>query len=54
MENETRCARCGAVFTCGMQAGQEPCWCAELPAIEPVPGRNCLCQACLKDELESG
>ena len=44
---ESHCARCGAPFVCGMQAGTKPCWCASLPAIEPVPGRDCLCRACL-------
>ncbi|MEO8144348.1 MAG: hypothetical protein ABI654_09055 [Betaproteobacteria bacterium] len=36
-----------------MQAGQEPCWCASLPALEPVPGRGCLCKSCLLDELRA-
>jgi len=51
---ESRCAGCGAAFNCGMQAGQEPCWCASLPALEPVPGgRACLCRACLQAELDA-
>lgn len=41
------CARCGAAFECGMQAGAERCWCAELPPLAPVPGQGCLCPACL-------
>jgi hypothetical protein len=48
---ESRCARCGAPFLCGMQAGEEPCWCAALPPLEPVPGRTCLCRACFETEL---
>jgi hypothetical protein len=51
---ESRCARCGAPFTCGMQAGSEPCWCASLPSLETVvPGRGCLCRECLADELSA-
>jgi len=55
---ESRCARCGAPFTCGMQAGDrsdelQPCWCAGLPPLEPVPGRGCLCRRCLEDELKA-
>jgi hypothetical protein len=55
---ESRCARCGAPFTCGMQAGHssdemQPCWCAALPPLEPVPGRGCLCRRCLEDELKA-
>ncbi len=48
---EPRCAGCGVAFTCGMRAGQEPCWCASLPALEPVPGRTCLCRTCLEKEF---
>ncbi|HLE67952.1 MAG TPA: hypothetical protein VI730_12465 [Burkholderiales bacterium] len=35
-----------------MQTGVENCWCARLPPVEPVPGRGCLCRACLEEELE--
>jgi hypothetical protein len=51
-ENNSQCARCGAPFVCGMQAGQEPCWCASLPPIEPAPGRGCLCRGCFEEELK--
>ncbi len=35
------CARCGATFTCAMADGDgsQPCWCASLPPVVPVPGR---------------
>jgi hypothetical protein len=42
-----RCSRCGAAFACGAVAGSEKCWCMELPPVAPVPGRSCLCPACL-------
>ncbi|MDO8958740.1 MAG: cysteine-rich CWC family protein [Rhodocyclaceae bacterium] len=48
-KGERNCPRCGATFTCGMEAGQEKCWCADLPPlpIDPVvPG--CFCPDCLK------
>ncbi|HJV10612.1 MAG TPA: cysteine-rich CWC family protein [Burkholderiales bacterium] len=44
-----RCARCGALFACGRN--QARCWCAALPRLEPLPGRSCLCPACLAAEL---
>ncbi|TAK88407.1 MAG: hypothetical protein EPO20_02990 [Betaproteobacteria bacterium] len=45
-----RCARCGAPFHCGRNdAG---CWCESLPPLAPVPGRGCLCRACLEAELK--
>src|SRR5882672_8157427 len=51
---DARCAICGTAFSCGMQAGQEPCWCASLPALKPVPGRECLCARCLGGEIAKG
>ena len=46
-----RCSRCDSAFSCGMLAGVQSCWCARLPPIAPVPGRGCLCPACLEEEL---
>lgn len=47
---ESRCARCGAPFHCGIvDAGR--CWCARLP---PLPreayadAAGCLCEQCLR------
>lgn len=45
------CARCGATFTCGMAAGQERCWCQDLPPAPPLPEASCLCPECLKKEI---
>lgn len=49
------CQRCGAVFTCGMQAGEPVCWCAALPPLVTIPddGAGCYCPACLKAMLEA-
>lgn len=44
------CPACAAQFTCQNQ-GSEPCWCASLPAIMPVPPQNaggCYCPRCLR------
>ena len=44
------CPRCGKAFTCGMQAGAERCWCADLPplgALDPAQ-KGCYCPDCLK------
>jgi len=40
------CPACGAVFTCGMNAGETTCWCAAFPPVLAVPddeqaGRCC-------------
>ncbi|MGW8269063.1 MAG: cysteine-rich CWC family protein [Burkholderiales bacterium] len=50
-DSPPRCARCGQYFECGMLAGAERCWCAELPPLDPVPGETCLCPACLRAAL---
>jgi hypothetical protein len=51
--DNSRCARCGKPFTCGMVAGAAKCWCAELPAVEPVPGEGCLCRDCLEAKAKA-
>jgi len=47
------CSRCGAGFTCGMQAGWTECWCATLPAVSTIPdaAAGCYCPDCLKSLL---
>lgn len=53
----SRCARCGAEFRCGMEAGDPECWCASLPPLTslPVPvdadAAGCFCPDCLKGML---
>lgn len=52
------CLRCGTIFTCGVEVGQESCWCATLPAVIPLTGsrfanegrvyQGCLCPDCLQ------
>lgn len=43
------CARCGATFECGMKAGVERCWCADLPTAPIDPAlAGCLCPNCLQ------
>ena len=51
-----RCTRCGAGFTCGMQAGWSQCWCAALPAVVAIPdaASGCYCPDCLEAVLGSG
>lgn len=50
------CSRCGAGFTCGMQAGWTKCWCAALPAVATIPdaAAGCYCPDCLKSLLGLG
>ncbi|HVL56606.1 MAG TPA: cysteine-rich CWC family protein [Burkholderiaceae bacterium] len=46
------CARCGASFGCG--ARSDACWCAGLPALQPLPAGfdGCLCPDCLRSLLD--
>ena len=53
-ETGLRCSQCGASFHCGMDdAGA--CWCTQLPSL-PAPlldaTQGCLCEGCLRSELE--
>jgi len=52
---ESRCARCGAPFHCGID---DPggCWCAKLPPLPREaysPGGGCLCERCLRDAVRT-
>jgi hypothetical protein len=54
MQDADICPRCGSHFVCGMKAGTERCWCAELPPLtaDPEPRKPCFCPACMKELLE--
>ena len=56
------CSRCGATFTCAMADGDgsQPCWCASLPLVMPVPSPgvsapasdpSCWCPDCLRRHI---
>jgi Cysteine-rich CWC len=49
------CARCGAAFECGVNAGA--CWCAAEDFRLAVPTadstEDCLCPACLRKAAQS-
>jgi len=48
------CPACGQAFRCGMAAGCDACWCAELPPVAPVPRSGevtCLCEQCLSERI---
>ena len=52
------CPQCGAQFRCGMEGGDQECWCASLPPLLPLPAQSdpgspatCLCPVCLKERL---
>jgi len=56
MKQNTVCSSCGANFTCGIKAGENTCWCFELPNVMPLtpddesaPG--CLCPKCLEARI---
>jgi Cysteine-rich CWC len=48
------CARCGAAFDCGLDAG---CWCRDEPYRLPMSqmtNEDCLCPACLRRVAAAG
>jgi hypothetical protein len=57
----SRCAKCGAEFRCGMEGGDPECWCASLPPLMLLPvvaesgaaAGSCFCPACLQALLEA-
>lgn len=52
---ERACPRCGTVFSCGLAAHEESCWCFELPRIvtrAQSSREGCVCPACLKLQIE--
>jgi hypothetical protein len=54
LATNTVCTACGAAFHCGFRAGEDYCWCAELPRLMPLPGESaasCLCETCLRTEI---
>ena len=45
------CGRCGKSFDCFSKVGG--CWCEKLPPLaKEVPGHDCLCPDCLKQEIQ--
>lgn len=47
------CPGCGRRFECGMRAGRESCWCADLPSVPIIaePAMGCFCPECLARRL---
>jgi hypothetical protein len=53
---ERACPRCGTVFTCGLAARQERCWCFDYPRIltvEDTGREGCLCPTCLQAAIDA-
>ncbi len=55
----TRCPECDAEVRCGAALGEETCWCAEFPPVQPrleglAEGTQpaCLCEACLRKRVD--
>jgi prepilin-type N-terminal cleavage/methylation domain-containing protein/prepilin-type processing-associated H-X9-DG protein len=46
------CSICGKSFSCHSESATGKCWCNEFPPLAPVPGRDCLCPECLRNEVE--
>lgn len=56
------CPTCGRVNNCGMEKGEDTCWCFAMPHALPVSATEddgrCYCHACLTrvigEQIESG
>jgi ribosomal protein L34E len=52
----SHCDLCGKPMQCGIVAGKNGCWCAQLPQVIPVsdnPHAKCLCPQCLMDQIRA-
>ena len=51
---QKKCSSCGNSFGCGIETGQEHCWCEHLPHISLVANedQDCLCPNCLPPAIE--
>jgi hypothetical protein len=51
---DKKCVRCGKAFGCGRAAGENKCWCEDLPpsGLPADPAADCLCPDCLKAECD--
>lgn len=48
------CSRCHEKFLCEAASATGACWCRKYPPIiEPDKDKDCLCETCLKREIES-
>jgi len=47
------CPECGDKFHCAGKAGEDHCWCADLPLVMPLKSAAtpCLCKTCLEKEI---
>ncbi len=50
----TTCSLCHKKFLCGAASAEGACWCAKYPPIiGPHENKDCLCETCLKKEIDS-
>ena len=42
----TECSKCGENFYCGVEKGDNDCWCFHKPKKQPN-GKLCYCEECL-------
>ncbi|CAM3472475.1 cysteine-rich CWC family protein [Parendozoicomonas haliclonae] len=54
LQTEDQCPLCGEPVGCGITAGNDHCWCFEMPPSPPdmekpegLDGQACLCNSCL-------
>lgn len=55
VKGQRTCPRCGALFVCGLAAGEARCWCFDLPNVIPLSSldvEGCLCPDCLRAAIE--
>jgi hypothetical protein len=48
--NNSECPNCGEEFYCGVESGEDECWCMDIPKVSSdllILGEACWCSNCL-------
>ena len=51
MTKKLTCDICNTEFECGIENGDDKCWCFDYPNILQVNDKKCICIKCLKEKI---
>jgi hypothetical protein len=52
----SECPNCGEEFYCGVESGEDKCWCMDIPKVSSdllILGEACWCSNCLLELSKS-
>mgnify|MGYP003112273188 CR=1 FL=1 len=47
------CEICKSEFECGIENGEDKCWCFNYPKVLEVDSKKCICKKCLENKIEA-